>query len=121
MTIKSTDMGPYILNELDDRCNLDEVYRYISNDYEPCTKKHLIWDLLSFNFEGVTYFTFSNFMDSVASFTKKRKGLKTAYVVHSDQSFMFIKILELIAKCKTKIIIRVFRSKEDAVSWVCND
>ena len=97
---------------------LHEILVYGAQRQDEWRSVDICWELYHFDFTTLN----AAEMRKIASFMKSKVtrevGRKTAYVVESDLGFGMMRMLELVIPPDLPIILRAFRSTDEAISWL---
>ena len=121
MSITSIYEAGVYIRSVEHGDTLDDIVDYVSCHIDEWSKSPALWDMTLFNFQAIDQDSIRFFISKGKSLTKKRSGLKTAFLVDSDLGFGMMRMLQLIADEKVYVKFSVFRSKDKALQWLAEE
>ena len=107
-----------IINTAKPGRSLFDIVEYIDAHINEWIGKPVIWDLTLFDFSAHQQVDFAGYFGRMRRLAVKRTGLKTAFVVHSDEAFGKLQAFVSLIQGNLGIHLGVFKTMEDAQAWV---
>ena len=118
MPTTSFDISGIVINVAQKTDTLDDIIDYVSQHIESWVDCNIIWDATLLDWESISSQSIRALAQNVILLSNKRLGSKTAIFVDSDVGFGMMRMLQMLADEKNKITFRVFKTKNQALSWL---
>ncbi len=103
-----------VFNAIEEGDTLKDIYEYVSNHVDSWGRRIIIWNTWSLNFDSIDSESIQSFVQQGTQFPKKRTGLKTAMFDNSDHAYRMMRMFQIIAEGRMKIVYGAFICK----SWI---
>ena len=118
MNIKSTTKSGTVFNVIGHGDTLEDFLDYVKQHIDEWTEYQVMWDLSALDFARIDSSSIRNLIRKGQEVSRKRSGMKTAFLVESDLGFGMMRMFQLIADQDIDIEFSVFRNSEDAICWL---
>ena len=120
MSRTSINESGVVINVAEEIDTIDDIFAYVSQHIDSWVDSDVLWDLSLFDFQTLDSKDIRNLIQKGSLLSKKRLGLKTAFLVTSDLGYGMMRMLQIMAEGELKFEIGVFRSNEQdqALAWL---